>query len=460
MSLEEIIKQEIDEFDKSQSRKNMLEGENYYENKNDVNKKEIYCYIDKIKTIDETKSNNKLSHAFMKLLIDEKIGYFLGKPPNIIAEDKDFESKLISIFDDGFDDLLNDIGIEASNKGIAWIQPYINENEKLKFKKIPSEQIIPLWEDSEHKKLQAVIRYYYATVYDGKNKKDILKVEYWDKNSVMYYTEYNRKLIPDVEVNETTKPIAHYIKNGEGYGWEKVPFIYFKNNSRELNDLIFVKSLIDDYDINTSDTSNNIAEIQSLIYVLKNYDGQNIGEFMQDLRYYKAIKVEGDGGVDSLHADLNIEAVEKHLDRLKRDIYQFGQGVNMDTDKFGANPSGVALKFLYSGLSLKVDQMERKFKSSFKQLFYFATKYLKAINEGEYNPFTAKVIFNRSTITNDVELIDAVNKSVGVISNKTSIAHHPWVDDVELELQQKNEENEEEMKVYSKFSLDGGMNEE
>src|SRR3712207_1859086 len=104
--------------------------------------------------------------------------------------------------------------------------------------------------------------------------------------------------------------------------------------------------------------------------------------------------------------------------------------------------------------------MERKFKSSFKQFFYFATKYLKAINEGEYNPFTAKVIFNRSTITNDVELIDAVNKSVGVISNKTSIAHHPWVDDVELELQQKNEENEEEMKVYSKFSLDGGMNEE
>lgn len=456
MTHEEVIKQFIDEFDKSNERKAMLEGERYYKNKNDINDREIFCYIDKVKTVDLTKPNNKLSHAFMKLLIDEKIGYFLGTAPNIVAENKDFQEKLINIFDDGVDELLNDIGVEASNKGIAWMQMYFDEKSKLKFMKIPSEQIIPIWADSFHKKLKAVIRYYYATVYEGKNKKNVLKVEYWDDKTLMYYTEYNGKLIPDVEANRTTEAIGHYVKDNKQHGWGKVPFIYFKNNSNELNDLNYVKSIIDNYDLITSDTSNTLEEIQNLIYVLKGYGGEELSEFMKDLKYNKAIKIDADegAGVDTLNADLNIDAVEKHLDRLKRDIYQFGQGVNMDTDKFGANPSGVALKFLYSGLSLKVDQMERKFKSSFKQLFWFISQYLKITDQGNYDPLTAKVIFHRSTITNDLELIESVNTSTGVISKKTSIAHHPWVDDVLLELKQLEKERKKDEEVYPNFPLE------
>jgi SPP1 family phage portal protein len=440
MSQEEIIKEFIDEFDSSDKRKSMLIGQAYYENKNDISNRKRHCYINKQKIVDDTKINNKLSHAFMKLLVDEKIGYILGKSPGYTSSDDNFEKKINDILDEDFDDALNESGIEASNKGISWLQVYIDDNEKLSLKLVPSEQVVPLWDDTAHSKLEAVIRYYYITVYEGNNKKDVLKVEYWDDKTVMYYTDYNGKLIPDVEANETTELIGHYLKDGEYYGWGKVPFIAIKNNSKELNDLTFVKHLIDDYDLNTSDTSNNLAEIQSLIYVLKNYAGQDVGEFMQDLRYYKAIKIEGDGGVDSINSDLNIDAVEKHLDRLKKDIYQFGQCVNMDTDKFGSNSSGVALKFLYSSLDLKCNNFERKLKKAFKSIFWFISEYLKLKEEGDFDYTKAKVNFNRNMITNETETIQNCQNSKDMISDKTIIEHHPWVSNVTEEKQRLSEQ--------------------
>ncbi|AKA69847.1 phage portal protein [Clostridium scatologenes] len=435
MSREEIIKQFIDEFDKSSKRKNMLIGQAYYENRNDINCREIYCYVNKQKIVDHTKVNNKLSHAFMKLLVDEKIGYLLGKSPVYTSLNDKFQKKVNEILDEDFDDILNESGIEASNKGISYLQVYIDDSEKLRFKLIPSEQVVPIWDDTDHSKLQSVIRYYYVTVYEGKNKKDVLKVEYWDDKTVMYYTDYNGRLIPDVEANETTEPLGHYLKDEDHYGWGRVPFIVVKNNNKELSDLTFVKYLIDDYDLNTSDISNNIAELQSLIYVLKNYAGQDVGEFIQDLRYYKAIKVEGDGGVESLNSNLNVDASEKHLDRLKKDIYQFGQCVNMDTDKFGANPSGVSLKFLYSGLDLKCNNFERKLRKAFKDIFWFISEYLKIKREGNFDYTKAKVNFNRNMITNETETIQDCQNSKGMVSDKTIIGHHPWVSDVTEEEQ-------------------------
>mgnify|MGYP000937124183 FL=1 len=163
LTQEEIIKEFIDEFNKSDKRKNMIIGEAYYENENDINTRERYCYVDKQKMIDPTKVNNKLSHSFMKLLVDEKIGYLLGNSPGYTSLNDSFEDKLNEVLDSDFDDILNEVGVEASNKGIAWLQVYIDDDQELKFKLIPSEQIVPLWYDTAHTKLQAVIRYYYIT---------------------------------------------------------------------------------------------------------------------------------------------------------------------------------------------------------------------------------------------------------------------------------------------------------
>ena len=442
ITLERFIQEHIEAFERSPERLAMLDGEAYYRNENKINRRNIYRYEDERKVIDPTKPNNKISHSFMKLLVDEKIGYFLGQDISITSTNEKLQQAVNEILDEDFMDTLNDIGVEASNKGIAWLHVYIDEEGDLGFMQIPAEQIIPLWADIAHKNLDALIRYYYVDTYIGAETKQIKKVEYWTKDGAMYYVEDCGQLIPDIEANQIGEHIGHFNLGGEEFGWGKIPYIPFKNNSFELNDLHFVKGIIDDYDKKTSDTSNTLEEISELIYVLKNYGGTNLGEFMKDLKYYKAIKVDDDGGVDTISGSIDTTAVEAHLERLKKDFYHFGQGVDMDPNNIGQSTSGVALEYLYSKLKLKVDNMERKFKHSFKRLFLFITEYLGMSGGGVYNHKDLKVTFTRSMISNLAENIEAVNNSVQLISKKTALAHHPWVNDVEDELRQIEEEEE------------------
>jgi SPP1 family phage portal protein len=316
---------------------------------------------------------------------------------------------------------------------------------------IPAEQAVPIWEDRAHRRLSGLINYYYMTEYDLETgeQTDVLKVECWHPDGVVFYTEYDGKLVEDIgrmfpdlkerEIPETGLP--HFVINGKPMSWGMVPFIPFRNNSQELSDLRFVRSQIDAYDKGVSDLANVLEELRKLVLVLKNYQGTDLSVFMDNLRYYGAVKVDEDGGVDKLDLTFNADGSNSYLDRLKKDIYQFGQGVNMDTDNFGQNPSGVALEFLYSGLKLKTDNLERKFKAAFSQLFRLACVYLESIGEGTYEWRIAKVTFNRSIVSNVMEQIEAVASSAGLISKKTAISKHPWVDDVDQELEQLAEDD-------------------
>ena len=51
--------------------------------------------------------------------------------------------------------------------------------------------------------------------------------------------------------------------------------------------------------------------------------------------------------------------------------------------------------------------------------------------------------WTRTAIRNDSELVDMCSKSKGVISNKTIIKNHPFVDDPEEEEKHLNKEQEE-----------------
>ncbi len=143
------------------------------------------------------------------------------------------------------------------------------------------------------------------------------------------------------------------MKDGKYAVWNKVPFISFKNNRIEKGDIKFIKSLIDNYDLSRSDVANFIEEVKNLIFVLKGYGGEDLGEFMDNLNYYRALILDEDGDASTLNPTMDVEAIKIHYEQLKRDINECGQGVNKDLDKFGSSPSGIALKFLYSGIDLK-----------------------------------------------------------------------------------------------------------
>ena len=48
----------------------------------------------------------------------------------------------------------------------------------------------------------------------------------------------------------------------------------------------------------------------------------------------------------------------------------------------------------------------------------------------------------------EAEVIDNIKNSVGILSDETLIAQHPWVDDPEAELERLKKQKEEELDLY------------
>lgn len=434
---EEVLIQEIKEWEKSEKRMSMIVGELYYRNKANILEKEQQI---------EWKSNQKLSHNFAKKLVDQKIGYLLSKEPTFATENNDYAEIMKETFDRGLLRKIKNVGKEAINKGIAYLHPFFNEAGNLSFKKFPSEQIIVNWADNEHMEILSFTRVYETTAYEGKKKIKKKKVEFYHPKGINYYVFEFEKLIPDVPAGIEKK--YHFMINNKPYTWEKIPLIHFKYNEEEQPLIDSIKSLVDNYNLQASTNADLLADIPKFIYKLINYGGVDLAEFLTDLNRYMAVKLDRDGDVDKLQAEIQTEAVEKEIDRNRNAIYEFGRGV--DTREEGLrDASGVALRFRYSDLDMDCNVLESEFQSSIEHMLWFINHAMHIKGKGDYTEETVNVIFNRDIIIAETEAIKNAADSVGILDDKTVRENHPWyTEEVETRLEEQKKKQQEEKDDY------------
>ncbi|ASS76829.1 phage portal protein [Tumebacillus algifaecis] len=455
LSLEQIIKLEIDEWKRSEHLKWMQEGRRYYRVDHEIRSRKRMM-IGEGGMLQENKnlSNRKLIHSFVRKLVDQKIGYLLSKPISIQTGEKVYAELLADIFDKPFLRTMKNVGKDSISAGIGWLQVYYDENGILSFKRHRPEEIIPLWRDAEHTELDAVIRVYDVEQYVSSKKQTVTKVEFWDLRGVRRYTlnppglvSGVSGLVPDEDMPESGHFIVSQGDDDEVQtNWERIPFVPFKYNDDELPLIAALKSLVDEYDLQTSDNANNIADSPNSILVLKDYDGQDLGEFRRNLSQVRAIKVSGErGGVEPLSIDLNTDALEKHLDRIRKDIYEFGRGVDTQAERLGNSPSGEALKFLYQDLDLDANDIENEFQASLEQLLWFVDRHIFNTAGRDYSDEQVDFIFNRDIMINETEAVNNVRNSAGTVSEETLVANHPFVTDVSLELERLRKQRQSEL---------------
>lgn len=436
---DEVLVQEIQEWEKSEIRKNMIVGEQYYLNKTDILLKE-----QKI----AWKSNQKLAHGFAKKLVDQKTGYLLAKEPTFGTENKQYHTLISDTFDRGLLKKIKNIGKEAVNKGIAYLHPFFNEKGNLSFTKFPSEQIIPHWADNEHMEILSFLRVYDVTQYEGKDKKTLKKVEYYHAKGIKYFIFEGGKLVPDVPAG--IEKNYHFLINGKGYTWDRIPLIHFKYNEEEQPLIDSIKSLVDNYNMQASTNADLLADVPKFIFKLINYSGEDLTEFLHNLNEHMAVAVEAGGDVDKLQATIETDAVEKEIDRNRNSIYEFGRGV--DTRETGLrDASGVALRFRYSDLDMDCNILEAEFQSSIEHMLWFINFHFAITGQGDYSEEKVNIIFNRSIIIAETEAIDNAAKSIGILDDKTIRENHPWYTE-EVEDRLKEQEAAEQKEIEKEYA--------
>lgn len=453
----QFLELEIAKWKRSDKRKSQISGERYYRGLHDIlERKRTIIGVDGLLQEVENLPNNRIVDNQYAKMVDQKKNYLLGQPLTFGTEDKNYEDALNEVFNMRFHRTLKNLGEDALNGGIGWLHPYYNEQGELKFKKFEPYEILPFWKDAEHTELDYAARVYEVQVYEGRQEKTVEKVEVYTKNGIDRYVLINGSLIPDVE-----EPSSNYLmiedEDGvlQGFNWEgKIPLIPFKYNNKEIPLITRVKSLQDGINTMLSDFENNMQEdARNTILVIENYDGTNLAEFRHNLATYGAVKVKSvdgaKGGVTTLTVTVDADNYKAIIEIFKKALIENARGYDAKDDRMNGEPNQMNIQSMYNDIDLDANEMETEFQASFEELLWFINAHLFNKGKGDFTGTDIEIIFNRDMMMNESEVIDNCSKSVGILSNETIISQHPWVDDVDREIQRVKDEKKEAIEEYS-----------
>lgn len=496
----EIIKQFLKDDAISPLKRQMYIGERYFEGKHDICYKKLNEYkIIGDKTNPETQKKEhvektieipnrslvKVAHRYHWKLVKQKRDYVAGKPITIAYEpivdeelneeqkiDRDKLNKKIvdkfwNVLGPTFDNFLRQTIVDMSNKVLAVWYPYYDENGLFRYTRIDSKEIIPIYDTKTQKILTDVLHTY--KIIDNNKKK--IYVEWTTSENTRYFIENKNEVTQTEEylldvsrINPEPHWVTETLFNGklikkESHSWGKVPYIIIKNNEEMQADLEPIKGLIDAYDLINSNFINTIEDFREYIYKINGYGAEDLVELLERIKIMGIVRNnDATGKIDVETIPFPYEARQIILKLLEEKIYEFGRGVNTNrTELIGQAPSGISLEFLYTDLDSKADDCINTLQEALYELFWFIAEHLKRIGEipKDINIFDFKFTFNKSRIFNTNEQIQTLNNDT-TISIRTKLENHPYIDDVEQELQRLKEEKEENIKMQQKVMLETG----
>lgn len=458
---EQFILKEIRKFKQSQRRKEMLDGERYFDGLHDILSRER-TVIGKDGDLEVVKNlpNNRIVDNQYKKMVIQKCNYLLGQPFTIQCDNDAYTKMLKQFLNKKFVRTLKAVGEDSLNCGIGWLFVMYDEKGQFVFKRFHPWEVIPGWKDAEHTELEYFIRIYEVAAYIGTEEKIIEKVEVYDETGIHYFelSSSGDKLIPDGEVHK-----AYFTMDDQEFNWNRIPLIPFKYNSKEIPLIKMVKSLQDGLNLIESNFQNQMEEdTRNTIMVLVNYDGENLGEFRRNLATYGAVKVrtvDGAGGdVRTLQVEVNSENYKAIIELFKKAIIENAMGYDAKDDRMNGNPNQMNIQSMYSDIDLDANGMETEYQASFEDVFWFIDMHLFNTGAGDFESEEVEIIFNRDMMLNEGEVIDNITKSVGILSDETLVAQHPWVDDVQAELERLEEQKQKNMEEFGLGQMMQGQN--
>lgn len=454
MTDEDFIVKEIKNFKLSHRRKSMLDGEHYYSGKHDIlfRKREVIGADGSLEEITNVPNNRIVDNQYKKM-VDQKVNYLLGQPITIQSDNDNYSKALKVVMNKKFQRLMKNIGEDSLNEGIGWLFIYYDDKGQFNFKRFKPYEVIPGWKDAEHTVLEYAIRTYDVIAYEGDDEKIIEKVEVYHEKGINRFILDGSKLIPDDNYFENYFSITDEDGIAQGYNWSKIPLIPFKYNAKEIPLIKMVKTLQDGLNLIISNFQNNMEEDpRNTIMVIMNYDGENLGTFRKNLATYGAVKVktiDGAGGdVKTLNIEVNAENYKAIIEIFKKAIIENAMGYDAKDDRLAGNPNQMNIQSMYSDIDLDANGMETEYQAAFEDLLWFVNAHLFNVGLGDYEGEEVEFIFNRDMMISESEVIDNCAKSSGILSEETILANHPWVDDVQGEMNRLEKQKQADIDQY------------
>lgn len=366
---DEIVRYIRNDMGSERKRKARL-GERYYNGHHDIERYRLFYYdADGNLVEDRTRSNIKIPHQFFTELVDQQAQYMLsGRGDKIRSDDPTVQEILNDRFNrnEDFKAALYDLVEDTIKNGFGYLYAYVDSDGRLQFESADAMGVAEVRADEASDRCEYVITYDPVPTRDGRSRQ-VWKVGVWDKTRCWRYVwdgGAGLRLDPDADPNP--RPHVLYTDGGNDGSlyWQDlgvIPFFRLDNNARQESGIVRVKKLIDDYDLMSSGLSNNIQDASDAFWVVRGYDGNDLDMLIDNIRRKKQVAVGSEGDVEIKTVAIPVEARKAKLEEDRRDIYEFGMG--LDPDKVGdGNVTNVVIMSRYALLDLKCNKLETRLK--------------------------------------------------------------------------------------------------
>lgn len=462
----------------------MSEGYSYFKNSTLIDKKKR-TIVGEGGSLEEypdgVLSNSKVKHPDFSTMVRQKKAYLMSRPFSIHCDDKDLQDVLEGYFNERVRATLKEGVARATYSGKCPFEVYYDAKGVMRLTVRRPTEVIPYWADEEHTELIAALRISSSTLVksDG-TMRDVVRYSFYNQGGVYKYVREEKDGITSTVVDDSEsfngvkgmsphfyRDVSEVDANGaalyetdpatgepterkrtEGFVFARLPILFFKYNSEEDSLLKYVKPLVDEYDDISSQYADELKDTENSIKVIKGYNGENLGELVHNLKLFRAVTVQSDGGVEAVTTPIAHQAYENHLTRVRKDMYSAGSCVDTTrVDNLG-NQSGIAMRYIYSDLDMTSmemwDSLEEQVLKPLIEFFLY-DYYAKNPGAPKFKNMKVDFIPNTDIAVNETETISNIKNSVGIVSNETLLANHPYVTDVTSEMERVKKERDEMM---------------
>ena len=415
--------------DKTSMKKQLAKvGQKYYEAEHDILQYRMFYFNSDGELVeDTTRSNMKIPHPFFTELVDQAVQYMLsgkneaGELKLMKSDLPELQKRLDEYFDDDFISELSEVLTGTMSKGFDYMYAYMNKEGRLAFQHADSLGVVEVRAKDTDDGCEYVIFWYVDRI--AKDNKFIKRIQVWDKNQTHFYVqEEDGKLQKDESEKVNPRPHVIYKKDKdeatyyENFGF--LPFFRLDNNKKQFSCLKPIKPLIDDYDIMSCGLSNNLADFDHPLHVVKGFKGDNLDELQTNLKTKKMIGVSHEGGVEVHTVDIPYQARLTKMQEDEKNIYRFGMGFN-SAQLGDGNVTNVVIKSRYALLDLKCNKLEIRLKQFLKKVLKVVIDEINRIDGTEYQMKDVYFNFHREIMTNasdnaQIEKTDAEKQQVQI----------------------------------------------
>lgn len=356
------------------------------------------------------KVEDRIEKGRWKATVDKKVAYLLSRPPVATSDTYEGAQDILDSLSDFLNDSARDLLLRGS---LIWIVQ--GDGKSLEPQLQIMSNTMAVYADSNKEEVAAFIRKRVDVELEPNTGAET-EIEYYEcyytKDDVFYRDTFCYSL-DDRDKFETFQEAPTFIELGKT--GDAPLYAYIENV------LMALEHTFKHQDKNTEKNTKPLVEVRG-------YSGTSDEDLSYAIEELSLARTDGNGGVTIHQRAMDSTSIDLWVKRLMQDYYEVTCTVGKDVELQYAQ-SGKAMDRLFVDMDNDAHKLAHILELGLKD--YFAVLGITDVD----------IVWNTDRPTDDASIISAIVQSRGLVSDRTLLEQHPWVNDVDKEVERLEEQS-------------------